>query len=408
MNLRLRCSEIKKDVQLKISGSKSETNRLLLLQAIFPLLRLENQSDSDDSIAMRNALKPNKDYIDIGHAGTAMRFLTAYFATQPNRSVILTGSARMKERPIKILVDALTQLGCSIRYLEKDGFPPLQIDGRKIEKFVVAIDADVSSQYISALLLVAPSLPNGLRLTLNGEITSKPYIKMTLALLEQIGAGTIFDENSITVSPHQLLTPTTVVVESDWSSASYFYSIVALSPAGTQVALSSFRQSSLQGDSNLVTLYERLGVDTKFEQNTIILTRQSRQLSAVNCSLHDTPDLAQTIAVTCLGLGLECKLTGLHTLQIKETNRLVALKNELEKVGGKVEVTSNSLHLAASSELFENASIKTYDDHRMAMAFAPLAVLIPIIIEDADVVSKSYRAFWKDLAILGFDFDKQP
>ena len=418
MNLLLKTSTLNRKSQITITGSKSETNRLLLLQALYPSIALENVSDSDDSVLMTSALNSNSDIIDIHHAGTAMRFLTAYFSVQEGREITLTGSKRMKERPIQILVEALKQLGADIRYVENEGFPPIKIKGKKLTNNKVSLQANVSSQYISALLLIAPKLENGLELTLEGEITSVPYIKMTLSLLEEIGVETSFIENAITVKPNnKTLKTNTLTVESDWSSASYYFSMVALSDAGTEITLSSYKENSLQGDSALVEIYKHFGVETTFANHSIILKKsQSVNQKSLNVNLQSSPDIAQTIAVTCFALGIACDLTGLHTLKIKETDRLVALKTEIEKLGGSVDITDKSLHLKPNT-LFQpgagslasgcpNEAIATYNDHRMAMAFAPLALKTPIVIEDAEVVSKSYPTFWSDLERIGFKISK--
>jgi 3-phosphoshikimate 1-carboxyvinyltransferase len=420
MNLLLKHSNqlLASSFQLQITGSKSETNRLLLLQALYPNLTLENTSNSDDSEVMIKALQnfhlPTSisQLINVHHAGTAMRFLTAYFAIQENREVILTGSSRMKERPIKILVDALRKLGAEISYEENEGFPPIKIKGKKLLQNKVSLPANVSSQYISALLLIAPKLENGLELTLEGEITSVPYIKMTLALLNEIGVKTSFADNNIVVKPQTInYKPQIISVESDWSSASYFYSIIALSEIGTEITLSSYKKNSLQGDSALVEIYKNFGVETVFNNN------QSITISKIN--VHNSfpfgegwdgansPDIAQTIAVTCFGLGIGCHLTGLHTLKIKETDRLKALKNELTKLGATISVTNDSLTLVSGSPPLEGLGVATYQDHRMAMAFAPLALKVPIIIEDAEVVSKSYPKFWEDLQSIGFTIEEK-
>jgi 3-phosphoshikimate 1-carboxyvinyltransferase len=416
--------ELAKQSKIKITGSKSETNRLLLLQALFPNIALENTSNSDDSEVMQKALAPNSQLptpnfqlpssnsqlIDIHHAGTAMRFLTAYFAVNEGREVVLTGSPRMKERPIKVLVEALQQLGAQIAYENEEGYPPIRIKGQKITENKVSIPANVSSQYISALLLIAPKLENGLELNLVGEITSIPYIKMTLALLNEIGAETRFEGNTITVKPLLEVPPSGVrgLVESDWSSASYYFSIVALSEVGTQITLSSYKQNSLQGDSALVDIYKNFGVETIFENNSIVIRKTTPDsyrdchLPSATCNLNSSPDIAQTIVVTCLGLGIGCHLTGLHTLKIKETDRLEALRIELTKLGANISVTNDSLTLVATKEINSNVKIATYNDHRMAMAFAPLALKVPIVIENAEVVSKSYPDFWEDLGSIGF------
>ena len=405
MNLKIEKLKVEsRKSKVKITGSKSETNRLLLLQALYPNLILENTSNSDDSEVMIKALSSDESLIDIHHAGTAMRFLTAYFAVQEGKTVTLTGSPRMKERPIKILVAALQQLGAEIDYLEKDGFPPIKITGKKLNHHAVSLPANISSQYISALLLIAPKLENGLEITLEGEITSVPYIKMTLALLNEIEIETSFVGDKIKIKhKSQIPNPKPIIVESDWSSASYFYSIIALSESGSQITLSSFKENSLQGDSILVEIYKKMGVATYFDENKITLVKQPDcKTEAINLDLIQAPDIAQTIAVTCLGMGLGCNLTGLHTLKIKETDRLVALKTELTKLGATISITEESLTLEPNAQIRSNCKIATYNDHRMAMAFAPLALKVPIEIENAEVVSKSYPDFWDDLKSIGF------
>lgn len=408
MNLQLKKSQISSlKSEISITGSKSETNRLLLLQALYPNLVLENTSNSDDSEVMMKVLNdfqlPTSNFVfDVHHAGTAMRFLTAYFAIQEGKEVVLTGSSRMKERPIQILVEALNQLGAEISYVEKEGFPPIKIKGKKIIKNKVALPANVSSQYISALLLIAPKLENGLELTLEGEITSVPYINMTLALLNEIGVVTSFENNVIKVNNLQTITSKLITVESDWSSASYWYSIIALSEIGTEIQLSSYKENSLQGDAVLAEIYRNFGVETDFNTNLILLRKvENLKPETLNLKLNNCPDIAQTIAVTCFGLRIGCHLTGLHTLKIKETDRLEALKAELTKLGASISVTNDSLTLQPSEGINENVSVATYQDHRMAMAFAPLALKTTINIENAEVVSKSYPSFWEDLEKFG-------
>lgn len=402
MNLLLQTSQSDLQAQIAVTGSKSETNRLLLLQALFPNITLANTSNSDDSEVMQKALKGNDEIVDIHHAGTAMRFLTAYFAVNEGCEVVLTGSPRMKERPIKVLVETLQQLGAQISYENEEGYPPIRIKGQKITNNKVSIPANVSSQYISALLLVAPKLENGIELTLVGEITSIPYIKMTLALLNDLNIQTSFEGNVIKVYPKPEVTSKVMTVESDWSSASYFFSLVTLSDTA-KIALSSYKGTSLQGDSALVEIYAKIGVETNFEENKMTLTKiKNFNFEDVTFDLNNTPDIAQTIVVTCLGLGIGCHLTGLHTLKIKETDRLEALRIEMTKLGANITVTNDSLTLAASNHINSNVSIATYNDHRMAMAFAPLALKVPIIIDNAEVVSKSYPDFWEDLKTLGF------
>lgn len=413
MNLHILKSKIQNlKSEISITGSKSETNRLLLLQALFSNLQLKNTSISDDSDVMQKSLQSiqhptsNIQQFDIHHAGTAMRFLTAYFAIQEGNEVILTGSSRMQERPIQILVDALNQLGADISYQINEGFPPLKIKGKKISQSKVSLPANISSQYISALLLIAPKLENGLELTLVGEITSVPYINMTLALLHSIGIETSFENNIIKVAPKKEVANQTLVVESDWSSASYWYSIVALSEIGTEISLSSYKKNSLQGDSILAEIYRKFGVVTFFKDNSVSIRKQQHVTeNSLTFNLNNSPDIAQTIAVTCFGLGIGCDLFGLHTLKIKETDRLEALKIELTKLGAQISVTNDSLHLKTSPLLNENISIATYQDHRMAMAFAPLALKVDIQIENAEVVSKSYPSFWEDLKKVGFEIN---
>ena len=389
---------------LNITGSKSETNRLLLLQALYPGLTIENRSNSDDSVAMNHALISDSNLIDIHHAGTAMRFLTAFFATQEGRQIVLTGSSRMQERPIGVLVDALRRLGAQITYEKKEGYPPLRITGKALKGGAVSLPANISSQYISALLLIAPHLEEGLNLSLEGEITSLPYLKMTLALLERVGVHSQFEDKNVKINQQRIIADQTQVVESDWSSASYHFSCVALSSAG-RIVLSSYRQDSLQGDAVLIDVYKKLGVDTRFENDQMILEKiKDFELpKTITLDLVEAPDIAQTIAVSCYGLGVACDLSGLHTLKIKETDRLIALENELSKLGAQVRVTEESLHLSADQDFKANQTIATYSDHRMAMAFAPLALKISHQIAEANVVTKSYPDFWNDLEAIGFE-----
>ena len=405
MNVRLTAKDINPNSKIIITGSKSETNRLLLLKALYPNIVIENASNSDDSEVMNSALTSNNQTIDVHHAGTAMRFLTAYFASQESKTVLLTGSSRMKERPIKILVDALIQLGAEIEYLENDGFPPIKISGQKLTATRVSLPANVSSQYISALLLIAPSLQNGLELELIGEITSASYINMTLKLLQEIGVKTSFVGNLIIVKPKsQDQKSKTIIVESDWSSVSYFYSIIALSKEGTKIELSSFKENSLQGDAVLATIYQQMGVETHFEDGKIKLIKNAKPINQnLKLDLNSAPDIAQTIAVTAFGLGISCELTGLQTLKIKETDRLEALQNELSKLGASISITNDSLQIEPTNSINSNRNIATYNDHRMAMAFAPLALKTNINIENAEVVSKSYPNFWNDLKKVGFE-----
>ena len=394
-------NEIKKS--FNISGSKSESNRLLILKYLLENIEIDNISDSDDTVVLEKGLLSNSGKVNIHHAGTAMRFLTAYFSVQENKSYVISGSNRMHDRPIKILVDALNDLGADVKYIDKTGYPPLKINGKKLNVFNVSLDAKISSQYITALILIAPSLEKGLIINLIGEITSKPYIDMSLALLNRIGVETSFINNRIEIKPVGNLNISKHYVESDWSSLSYFFSVVALSKS-SEINIGTYFKNSIQGDKKLVEIYDKLGVKTIFKNNKVSLkkTRNFKLPKKLELKLNDTPDLAQTIAVTCFGLGLPCDLYGLHTLKIKETDRLLALKVELEKLGATVIITKDSLHLKKSIIIKKDIIINTYDDHRMAMAFATLGIVKPIIINNPKVISKSFPSFWSVLEKLNF------
>jgi 3-phosphoshikimate 1-carboxyvinyltransferase len=393
----------------EISGSKSESNRLIILNSIYKNLKIDNLSNSDDTLVLLKYVNNLKNHIDISHAGTAMRFLTALLSVQKNKDFILTGSKRMKLRPIETLVDALNNLGADISYKERNGFPPLLIKGKEIIGGEISLSSQISSQYISALMLIAPILKKGLLINLEGQITSKPYLEMTLAILKKIGIKCYFKNNIIAIEPCLKINDSSISVESDWSSVSYFYSILALSN-DSMLDIGTFYESSIQGDIKLAEIYTKLGVETKFIKSSsrILLTKINDFIKPehIDLNLTENPDIAQTIAVTCFGLGISCDLYGLHTLKIKETDRLKALKIELTKLGGQVKITNNSFHLSRSYSINTNISIDTYTDHRMAMAFAPLALLTPITINNPDVVSKSYKDFWKDLESIGFNFTK--
>jgi len=396
-------SSLSANFSIELTGSKSETNRLLLLAALYPNLTLLNDSNAHDVSVMKKALQLNSGTVDIHHAGTAMRFLTAYFSVSENAEVLLTGSDRMKQRPIALLVDALRALGATIEYQGEEGYPPLLIKGAVLPHSSVSIAANVSSQYLSALCLVGAKLPKGLEIELVGSITSLPYLNMTLQLLERIGISTRLDDRRIRIAPKTEIEPISLAVESDWSAASYYYSIVALSKLGTKATLSTLREDSLQGDRVLSTIYKDFGVSTRFDDGKVILEKVSEPLSqTLAYDLKDAPDIAQTIAVTAAGLQVDCYLTGLHTLPIKETDRLAAMKCELEKVGAGVEIDAESLRVFGQKAKLQSASIATYNDHRMAMAFAPLAILIPLTIVESFVVEKSYPDFWKHLSSIGY------
>ena len=394
--------------EINISGSKSESNRLLVIRAYTSFFKIINISDSDDTNTMISALKSNDKEINIGHAGTAMRFLTSYFSSILNSSIILTGSARMKNRPISILVDALNNLGADIEYIDNIGFPPIRLRGKLISNDTVSLPANVSSQYISSLMMLGVSLKEGLKIKISTKITSLPYVQMTKKIIERVGGKVVIQSDNIIIKPFQSDNISDQIVESDWSSASYFFSLVALSDY-SEITLSTFLNKSIQGDSRIVEIYKQFGVETSFSNNKIYLKKNNVELpDNISINLEDNPDLAQTIIITCLGLGVDCNLQGLNTLKIKETDRLLALKKEIEKFDvDKIDVTDQSIILKNNSKIKSGVSIDTYNDHRMAMSFAPLSLINPIIINNPQVVTKSYSNFWNDLESLGFNISQK-
>lgn len=395
--------------EIELPGSKSISNRLLMIRAISDLpIHFKNLSDSEDTILLAKALGQIKGKksgtINIEHAGTDMRFLTAYLSIKPGEWIV-TGSERMKQRPISELVTALTELGADISYLENRGFPPLKIRGGKLHGGRIEIDGSISSQFISALMLIAPALGEELEIILKGNIVSLPYIKMTNELLKLFGVYVTFNGKRIVVSPAPFsMLNDQFLVESDWSAASYWYNLVALAK-DAKVELKFLDQYSLQADSILPELYSKLGVRTEFIEKGVCLRSKQATVNEFEYDFTNCPDIAQTIAVTCYGLGIKAHLTGLQTLKIKETDRIVALKTELEKLGAVVEATDNSLKINPPTELIlKNPKVSTYNDHRMAMSFAALSVKCPgLKTENPDVVNKSYPAFWDDLQQAGFD-----
>lgn len=396
MDLSLNSTQLE-DAHIVIPGSKSESNRLLILSSLFKKLSLENISNSDDTNYLLKALSSKSSTIDIGHAGTAMRFLTSYFSLTTKKEIELRGSQRMHDRPIKILVDSLREIGASIHYIDKEGYPPLLIKPSELISKNLIIDSSTSSQYISSLLLIAPKISGGLKIQLTGRETSKPYIDMTISLLKKLGVEITTTDNRISICELQKIESKKHYIESDWSSASYFYSVVALAKIGYTLKLSKFSFKSLQGDSKVADIYKSFGVKTTYKDDLIILEKIESNTDKFSFDLTSNPDLAQTICVTCLGLGIKCNLTGLHTLKIKETDRLLALKKELSKFNLKVIITNDSISFDNVDFLKPNVVIETYDDHRMAMSFACLATKVKIIIKDPKVVSKSYSSFWSDL-----------
>ena len=393
---------------INISGSKSESNRLLTLRAYTSFFNINNLSDSDDTNTMISSLKSDNKEINIGHAGTAMRFLTSYYSSILNSSKILTGSARMKERPILILVEALNNLGADIEYIDEKGYPPIRLNGKLISKNIVTLPANVSSQYVSSLMMLGVSINEGLKIKLSTKITSLPYIHMTKKIIERIGGNVDVKTDEIIIKQLVSNKIPDQIVESDWSSASYFFSLVALSDT-SDLTLSSFFNKSIQGDSRIVDIYKQFGVETNFLNNKIHLKKNNVDLPVnISINLRDNPDLAQTIIVTCLGLGVDCKLEGLQTLKVKETDRLLALKREIEKFEvDSIAISDQSITLKNNSKLKSGVSINTYDDHRMAMSFAPLSMINPIVINNPEVVSKSYLNFWNDLESIGFNISQK-
>lgn len=407
------------NTEIQLTGSKSECNRALIISALSKkLVKVENLSNAADTVTLDGILNTlredteiptqNSQLVDVGPAGTAMRFLSAYLSAK-NGNFLLTGTERMKQRPIGILAEALKTLGADISYAESDGFPPLNITGPFNQKTaVVQIKGDISSQYISALLMIAPTLPQGLTLEIEGELTSRPYIDMTLDMLAEVGIQHSWNEHTITIEP-QSFQPGTLVVEPDWSAASYWYSIAALAEEA-EIALPALKDKSLQGDSQIRRIMKIFGIATRKTANGISISNVGLSLdSAQVLDLKNCPDLAQTIIVIAAALGKNMSFTGLETLKIKETDRIAALQNELAKIG--VLLTEDNLIYTLNTDQLhfpEKISIRTYEDHRMAMAFAPLALLIDEVeIDDMQVVEKSYPFFWEDLKKAGFDVKEQ-
>lgn len=394
---------------IQLPASKSISNRALIINALARGTTPPcNLSDCDDTLVMIKALAEDNETIDIMAAGTAMRFLTAYLSTVQGTH-ILTGTERMQQRPIQILVNALRELGAQIEYAGKEGFPPLRIHGTELKGNELTLKGNVSSQYISALLMIGPVLKNGLRLHLTGEIISLPYINLTLQLMKEFGAKAAWTSgNSIEVAPKPY-TPVSFMVESDWSAASYWYQIAALSEQA-EIELMGLFHNSYQGDSRGAEVFSRLGITTEFTHEGVLLKKSNRLVEQLNEDFVDIPDLAQTFAVTCCLLGIPFRFTGLQSLKIKETDRIFALKAELRKLGYILQDAQDSILIWDGERCQPEAQpvIQTYEDHRMAMAFAPAALRFPeMYIAEPQVVSKSYPAYWENLKQAGFQIENK-
>lgn len=409
MNLKLHKPINSVSGTINLPGSKSISNRILIIKALSGLdFSIQNLSDSDDTKHLKEAIENYSTYsiINVGHAGTDMRFLTAFLSIK-NGDYELTGSERLQQRPIKDLVDVLKTFGADIYYKNNEGFPPLQINGKQLQGGAVEISGKISSQFITALLLVAPYFTKGLELTIKDELVSKPYVHMTIELMKEFGASVIWKDNKIIVEP----LPYTYhkkefIVESDWSAASYYYSMVALSKIGTQLSIKGLFENSLQADDVCSNIYKNFGVKTTFNDNEIVISKNSKaNTSLLELDFIECPDITQTIVCSCIGLNVPFKFTGLQTLKVKETDRITALQNELQKIGCAIEITDTSIQWTATkSEAIDNLSVATYNDHRMAMSFAPLCLLVDnVIVENAEAVSKSYPMFWEHLKSIGIN-----
>lgn len=413
---------------IKLTGSKSECNRALVISALSDgKVKVENLSEAADTVTLQKVLgnfqqsafsnqqtDARKELIadsleltatvNIGPAGTAMRFLTAFFTLQKQHQVILTGTERMKQRPIGVLVDALRSLGAEISYEDNDGFPPIKITGGFEQTTAeITIKGDISSQYITALLLIASQLPLGLNLHISGELTSRPYVEMTLSMLQQTGIQHQWNGNVISIQ-NQPFQPATLYVEPDWSAASYWYAITALCDE-SEIFLPGLTAYSLQGDSTITELMANFGITSQFKDGGVWLKKEPKAVVRKIFDFKTCPDLAQTVIVVCAALGHDASFTGLETLKIKETDRIKALQNELAKIGIELIEKGQVYKLnCAKRSIPEKVFINTYEDHRMAMAFAPLALIVPEVeIENFKVVEKSYPAFWEDLKTAGFN-----
>ncbi len=391
---------------ITLSSSKSESNRALIMNALSGnQLQLKNLSDARDTQTMQRLLSEKQPVWDVIDAGTTMRFCTAYLAIMGSGEII-TGSDRMKERPIKLLVDALRRLGAKIDYLAQEGFPPLRISAQKNDTNAqeISIPGNISSQYISALLMIGPTLPDGISIELTGEIFSRPYIEMTLALMHHFGVNSTWKDQTLHINP-QRYKAQSYTIESDWSGASYWYSMVALNQESS-ITLRGLRSHSFQGDQNIVNIMSKMGVKTEFKSDKVQLT--SIPVTEINqiIDFKNCPDLAQTVMVVAVIKGIKLIMTGLESLKIKETDRVMAMKKELLKIGGLLNEENGIWRLKSGTVPEHLETIETYEDHRMAMAFAPVCMIRAITIRDIEVVQKSYPSYWAHLKSVGIIFNE--
>ncbi|OYT17150.1 MAG: 3-phosphoshikimate 1-carboxyvinyltransferase [Bacteroidetes bacterium 4572_77] len=410
--IRKSSKELKGDIFLP--SSKSESNRLLVIDALLGSedLQIENLSPSNDTKVLKRALESLLRLrgsnisvtLDMEDSGTAMRFITS-FASAINVKSLITGSERMKERPLSILVDTLKEIGAHIKYADNNGFPPILVEGKRIKGGVIDIDATISSQYISSLMLVAPKMTNGIIMYLKGDIASYPYINMTSQIMQHFGIEILMHENAIAIKKQSYSGRNKYVVESDWSAASYWYEIAAFSD-DVDLFLHGLKQNSIQGDSIIAKIFEQFGVHTEFQENGIRLTKTNNHCKTLKQDFLNYPDMVQTLACTAAGLGIAAQLNGLSNLRYKETDRIHALHTELKDMGVSLDSSEECIALKKST-LKSERPIRTFADHRMAMAFAPLAIpLGEITIESPNVVNKSYPGFWEDLEKMGFTLEE--
>tara|TARA_R110002096_G_scaffold192564_2_gene374220 strand:- start:50491 stop:51741 length:1251 start_codon:yes stop_codon:yes gene_type:complete len=391
--------------QLTIAGSKSESNRLLILKKLYaPNIEIQGLSNSRDTQIMINALNSTSEIIDVEDAGTAMRFLLAYFAMSSQNVIVLKGSPRMHQRPIGILVEVLQKLGAKIEYLGSQNFPPLKIYASQLNADEIEIDSGVSSQFVSALMMIGPKLPNGLKIKLRGHTVSKPYINLSAQLMNKMGLAVEIEEEQIILKKEKESLLKNISVEADWSSASYWFLMASLCEKA-KIELKGFQKQSLQGDSVIREIFLKLGVKSTFQDASLLLEKSETSLpQMLNFKLIDSPDLAQTLVVSMAALGIKGKISGLQTLKIKETDRLLALKTELEKTGAIIGIGDDYLEIEKGISHLKDIVFETWSDHRMAMSLASLALYSPISIKNPEVVNKSYPHFWEDMKKMGFQF----